>query len=199
MTELFNLSTAHFHSLLKQKLPLDCIYLLEMINNGEEIDSEEFLPLLQRLQRKGYISAHLKMTEYGNKLYNSLFEEIVFIKPKQTIAKNDKFSDWWTIFPATNDFEINGKHFQGSQKKNIKREECHNIFNILCNSFSPDDIIAGTNYHIQTAKEISFKKKENQLTYIPNSLRYLKEKYFEGYIEKAKKVVKIETSKEFEI
>lgn len=186
MTELFNLPTAHFQSLISQKIPLDCIYLLEMINNGENIDSEEFLSFLQRLQRKGYIDVHLKMTKYGEELYKSLFEEIVAVKVKKAVEKNDDFEKWWSIYPATNDFEINGKHFQGSQKKNIRKDECKKLFTILCNSFKAEDIIVATEYHINTAKEISYKKRENQLTYITNSERYLRERYFEAYIEKAK-------------
>lgn len=198
MQELFSLSTGNFQSLLKQKIPLDCIYLLEMINNGEETDSEEFLPFLQRLQRKGYIDVHLKMTKHGEELYKSLFEEKVYVKPKKA-EKNSDFERWWAIYPATNDFEINNKHFQGSQKKNIKKDQCATLFNILCNSFTAEDIIRATEYHIFTAKQISYKKGENQLTYIPNSERYLREKYFEGYIDKYKKLGKKQENKDFEI
>lgn len=186
MNKLFNIPTAHFHNVIKQKIPLDCIYLLEMINGEEDVNFEEFLPFLQRLQRKGYIDNQMKMTKYGKDLYESLFQETVAVKPKR-IDKNEEFEKWWAIYPTTNDFEINGKHFQGTQKKNIRKDECKKLFTILCNSFKAEDIIKATAYHINMAKELSYKKRDNQLTFIPNSERYLREKYFESYIGKVEK------------
>lgn len=186
MNKLFNFTENHFLSLLKQKIPLDCIFLLEMLINKEDVDSEEFLPFLQRLQRKGYIDVKGELTEYGKGLYDSMSEEAVLVKVKKKVEKNDDFERWWDVYPATNDFMIHNRHFQGSQKKNIKKDDCKRIFTALCNTYKAEEIIKATEYHIYMAKEISFKKKDNQLTFIPNSERYLREKYFEAYIEKYK-------------
>lgn len=199
MSKLFNFTENHFLSLIKQKIPLDCIFLLELIILEENIDSEEYLPFIQRLQRKGYIDGKQKPTEYGAALYKSLFEEVVAVKPKTIVQKNDLFEKWWETYPATNDFTINGRHFQGSQTKRIQKDECRKMFAIMCNSFKGEDIIAATAYHINNAKEVSFKRKDNQLTYVTNSLRYLREKYFEPFISKVKEKEQIAASKEFEI
>lgn len=199
MTKLFNFTEGQFDSLLKQKIPLECVFLLEMLVDKANVDDESYLPYLQRLQRKGYIDGKQQLTEYGTALYKSLFENVVAVKPKIIAIKNDLFEKWWEIYPATNDFEINGRHFQGSQVKRIQKAECQKMFSVLSNSYRPEDIIDATAYHINNAKEVSFKKKDNQLTYVTNSLRYLREKYFEPYIEKVKKTNKPTASKEFEI
>jgi hypothetical protein len=184
MTKLFNFTEGQFDSLLKQKIPLECVFLLEMLVNERDVDNEPYLSYLQRLQRKGYIDGKQQLTEYGTALYKSLFEDIVAVKPRRVAEKNDLFEQWWETYPMSNDFTINGRHFQGSQMKRMQKAECQKLFNILCNSFKGEDIIAATAYHINNAKEISFKKRENQLTYIPNSLRYIREKYFEAFIKK---------------
>lgn len=186
--KLFNINEDHFLSLSRKKIPLNALYLLEMIKLEKEPDDESYMPMLQWLQRKGYIDNKQKMTQYGEELYNSLFIEGEKIVAKRTKKeKNTLFDKWWEeIYPATNDFEIEGKHFPGSQKKNVKKEECERLFIVLCNSFRGEDIILATKYHIDMAKRISSKKGENQLTYITNSERYLRERYFEPYIEKAK-------------
>lgn len=200
MTKLFNFTEGHFDSLLKQKIPLECIFLLEMLVNERDVDNEPYLSYLQRLQRKGYIDGKQQLTEYGTALYKSLFENVVAVKPKRAIVKDDLFEVWWSeCYPSTNDFTIEGRHFQGTQRKNIKREDCKRLFAALCNSFAPEDILEATKYHIQTAKEISLKKRQNQLDYIPNSERYLREKYFEPYISKYKANKGKQTIKEFEI
>lgn len=196
MTKLFNFTEGHFDSLLKQKIPLECIFLLEMLVNERDVDNEPYLSYLQRLQRKGYIDGKQQLTEYGKALYKSLFEDVVAVKPKRAVEKNDLFEKWWETYPATNDFEINGRHFQGSQVKRVQKAECQKMFNVLSNSYKPEDIIDATAYHIKNAKEVSFKKRENQLTYVTNSLRYLTQKYFEPFIGKLKKE---EKPKEFEI
>lgn len=111
----------------------------------------------------------------------------------ETFAAMSQFDQWWTIYPATNDFEINGRHFKGSQKKNVNKGQCKEIFDryVKLKLFLAEDIIRATEYHINLAKELSLKKGENQLTYITNSERYLREKYFEPYIEKSKKKKKV--------
>lgn len=202
MNKLFNFSEKHFQILCKLKLPVDCIFLLEMIKNEEDVSNEEYLPILQRLQRKGYIDVKGILTSYGNALYNSMWEDVteeIIVTKRRIRVEGDKFEQWWDVYPATNDFEMNGKHFQGTQKKNTGKEEARKLFEAVTLSIPPDDVIKATEYHINMAKEISFKKKENQLTYIPNACRYLREKYFEPYISKFKNVVKTSFPKEFEI
>lgn len=201
MNSLFNFSVEHFRTLCKQKMPLECIFLLEMIKYEVDVDNQDYITGLQRLQRKGYIDSKGKLTQYGEELYNSMWEDAVETKvQKRKKVDGSKFEEWWAVYPTTNFFEIEGREFKGTQNKRIKKEECEKLFTLLCVSLSPDDIIKATAFHIQTAKEISYKKKENQLTYIANSERYLREKFFEPYLERAKKAeLTAVTKKDFEI
>lgn len=187
---VFNIKKEHFIFLCKNKIPLDCIFIIEMIKKGEDINNEYFLPFIQRLQRKGYLDVHNKITVYGEELYNSLKEDIKeeIAIPKRNILDKNKFDEWWENFPDSNYFTYNGVSFKGTQNKKIQKEQCRKMFNVLSTSlFTADDIINSTKYHISTAMELSIKKRENQLTFIPNSERYLREQYFKPYIERMNK------------
>jgi len=186
MTKLFNFTQAHYSSLCKQKIPLDCMFILEMIKEEQDIDNEEFLPFIQRLQRKGYIDIHNNLTSYGEELYESMKNEVVTeVKTRKRPRVNgEKFDEWWETYPATNNFTIQNTDFKGTQNKRIKKDECKRLFNVMCSSeFDPDDVILATKHHLQTAMELSLKRRENQVSFIPNSERYLRERYFEPYIK----------------
>ena len=190
MTKLFNFTVAHYSSLCKHKIPLDAIFILEMIKEELPIDNEDFMSTLQKLQRKGYVDMKGILTSYGEELYQSFHNPVseeIKVK-KRIITPGDKFEQWWEVYPASNYFTINNREFQGTQNKRIKKEECRKLFNVLCSSeYNSDEVIKATAFHIKTAMELSFKTKQNQLSYIPNSERYLREKYFAPYIDKIKK------------
>lgn len=197
-----DISQGHFQNLNKAGLTLNSIYLLEQIINQADIsglDDRHSLSALQTLQRKGYVDIKMQVSQTGLELYQSLDTEILVTKKIK--KQDDKFEEWWNVYPATDDFEINGRHFKGSQKKNIKKDECLVLFNKLINSgFTPDDIINATKYNIDNAKNLSLRKGTNQLSFITNSERYLREKCFEPFISKVQSKTKIsDEPKTFEI
>lgn len=197
-----DISQGHFQNLNKAGLTLNSIYLLEQIINQVDIsglDDRHSLSALQTLQRKGYVDIKMEVTQTGLELYQSLGTEILVTKKIK--KQDDKFEEWWNIYPSTDDFEINGRHFKGSQKKNIKKDECLVLFNKLINSgFTADDIIRATKYNIDNAKSLSLRKGTNQLSFITNSERYLREKCFEPFILKVQSKTKIsDEPKTFEI
>lgn len=181
-----NISQGNYLALQKAKVTLNCLYILENAIEGKDItalDDMNSLSAIATLQRKGYLSTKLEHTDKGKMLYDSIATEVV-IQKKEKI-KDDKFNEWWEVYPSTDDFEYNGKHFKGTQKKNIKKEECLVLFNKLIHGgLDPDKIISATKYHINSAKSLSLRKGTNQLSYIANSERYLREKMFEPFIGK---------------
>lgn len=184
--EAFGFDGAHYSFLKKNKIPVGAIFILECIIKNRVIP-EGGMDDLQWLQRKGYIAlSGLAATLAGEELYCIMFEDNVPAKPakKAATVKNDDFETWWDIFPATNGFEINGREFKGVRALRQKKEECRRKFFELTQKFKVEEIIGATKVHFQLAKEISWKKGENQLTYIPNSERYLRERVFEPYISK---------------
>lgn len=155
------------------------------IKNEEFIATEDVIltGAIQTLLRKGLIDKNNKLTLKGEELVKSInsTEEVQTKK----LALYDGFEDWWEIYPATNGFTYKNVRFAGIQSKRIKKSDCKNEFaKLIVSGFTKEQIIEATKVHIETAKELSYKHKlrENQLTFVPNSLRYLKEKCFEPYI-----------------
>lgn len=184
--KLFNINEGHFLSLCKKKIPLNSIYLLEMIKQGKEPEDDSYMANLQWLQRKGYIDNKQQITQYGQELYDSLFIEGEQIVAKRTKKeKNSLFEIWWGIFPSSDGFETNGRLFKGTRKLTQKKADCEKLFNVLINSqFTGEQIIQATRVHIGNLIENSFKSRRNALTYLPNSYRYLNEKLFEPFLNK---------------
>lgn len=199
MNKLFNINEGHFLSLCKKKIPLASIYLLEMIKQGKEPEDDSYMANLQWLQRKGYIDNKQKITEYGEELYKNLFIEEATVEVKKTKKeKNNLFERWWSAFPSSDGFEINGKIFKGTRKLTQKKGDCERLFNVLINSqFTGEQIIQATKVHVGNLIENSFKSRRNALTYLPNSERYLREKLFEPFI--GKEVEENKQTNDFEI
>lgn len=184
---IFNIDDGNIRQLIRGKIPLECAYVLEVLNAGGDV-GEECNKFLQYLQRKGYITHKGEVTKYGKALYEGLFQKLETENAppaKKALKKDDgDFEKWWEIYPPTNHFEHKGKTFEGTQKKNVKKEECKKLFFILTNGeFTAHQVIEATKYHINAAKDLSIKKRDNQLNYVPNSERYLRERYFEPYIK----------------
>lgn len=150
------------------------------------------IPETRGLERRLYILDN-QITERGKDYYYSLITENTLGKSDKKISKdeiNEAFDKWWGtrgtegIYPSTDFFIHEGKQFLGVQKKNIKKEDCKSEFRkiVLSGEYTSEEIIQGTSKHIETAKKDSIKKKTNQITFIGNSLRYLKERMFAPFV-----------------
>lgn len=172
----------------------DVVSFLLFLSSGEQLDEThpKTKALLTLMWRKELIFDG-KITVKGKELLECALSDNLF--SPITIPKSNKFEDWWKIYPATDGFTLDGRKFDGSQSKRIKKDVCKKTFNKLINSgVDADDIINATKYHIEQAKRQSLKKGSSQLSYIPNSERYLRESLFEPFIEQSKE---LETIPEF--
>jgi len=186
--KLFHITIEQVVRLEKMKIPIGSVILLEIMNEGKEVP-EDMLKHLQYLQRKGYVDIKGSISKFGKELYDSLFlpAEQVKTAKKKAVDKEDDFEKWWNVYPATNHFTHKNKEFKGVQNKRIRKEDCRKLFFACTNgATSPEDLIRATKYHFETAKDLSVKSGDNQLSYIPNSERYLREKRYEAYIEISK-------------
>lgn len=163
----------------------DAISLLQFIKNGEEMDEDHLKTqsILSLLNRKELINDG-KLTLLGEELLNNLeLEEIAPTKAK----RSDKFEDWWSVYPSTDAFELNGRKFNGMQSKKKDKAKCKGHFDkAVREGIDPDDIIAATKYHIDQAKKMSLKKGESQLTFISGSEIYLRNRVYMPFIDLAK-------------
>ena len=186
-----NITLEKYIKILDAGYSLDILYLLKLIKEGVDLTEEILHPKIaainQMLLRKALVSEQ-KVTMTGDQLLAYLdTEEVKNVKLVKIIKAAD-FDKWWEIFPATNTFVYKGKTFTGSRSLRQKKADCKLLFaKHLNEGMKSEDIIGGTEYHMQIAKEESFKKGDNKLTYIASSERYLREKMFEPYIELYKK------------
>lgn len=191
---LFNISQKGFQRLLDLNLDMNLLFIIHLLLEGKDpvtIGSHRVVAWLQTLRRKGYVAQDSnEVTLSGQLLYRMLKED----KDEEIVsAVPGGFERWWKIFPSTNMFMYRTKTFEGSQKKNIKKAQCKALFERYVNEgkFTVEDIIAGTEYHMVVVRELSWKNQRNEMSYVPNSYRYLSEKFFEPYIELSKARVKI--------
>lgn len=160
--------------------PLDVVYILtEMVkgvNPTEKFaNNKKLMGLYKMLMRKQLINEDNSLTDQGKELLSYLDN-----KPKAS----PQFDTWWLTYPATNVFKHKGRTFTGTQNKRKKKDECRALFNkLIAEGFDPLEIIQATKYHFELAKELSCKEGKNEISFIANSERYLRNKDFEPYIE----------------
>ena len=175
-------------ALLNKGASFDIAAMLNILQEETtDIDSfsEKAKGVVQSCLRKQYINEELILTVEGKEILSIIKDKDYVAKPKA--KKVEKFDEWWAVYPTTDFFEYKGKVFKGTQNKRIKKEECKTLFNrLIAEGHSAEEIITATEFHFNTAKEISLKKGENQLTYIPNSERYLRIASFSPYIRLSK-------------
>lgn len=188
MKKLFNIKEEHMISLAKAKIPLESIYILGLIKAGKDVP-EEMGKFQQYLVRKAYVDMKGVITEYGIKLYESLFKSPkTIIKTKKQVVKNDDFEKWWLCFPSTDHFTINGRTFQGTRSMKVGKEKCKQYFTVIINEgILGEDVIRSTEWLIKSAMEKSLRVGQNQVSYIPATERFLRERKFQPFIELSKK------------
>lgn len=194
-----NITLEKYIKVLNAGFSLDILYLLKLIKDKVDITDAILLPKIgainQMLLRKQLITEDNQVTMSGDELLSYIEDDE---NPKELVKrlKTNDFDKWWVTYPATNMFIYKNKIFKGTQSKRVKKLECKQLFNKYINEgFTADDIINATEYHFQMAKDLSFKKGENQVSFIANSYRYLNEKMFVPFIELYKK----QTNKSTEI
>lgn len=194
-----NITLEKYIKVLDAGYSLDILYLLKLLKEGVNISKEILHPKIgaihQMLLRKALATEENKITVDGEDLLAYLEEDGEKVKEIVKRVKAEGFDKWWTTYPATNMFLYKGKTFPGTQSKRIKKDDCKKLFQKIVNEGIPsEDIIGATEYHFQVAKDLSWKEGKNQISYIGNSERYLREKMFEPFIELYKNKTKTHTT-----
>lgn len=199
-----NITLEKYIKVLDAGYSLDILYILKLIKEGVDLSKELLHPKIevihQMLLRKSLVTNEDRVTLDGEELLDYLEEDGEKIKEIIKKVRSEGFEKWWTTYPSTNMFVYKGKTFAGTQNKKIKKEDCKRLFQKIVNEgILSEDIIGATEYHFQVAKDISFKERKNQLSYIANSERYLREKMFQPYIVLYKNKIKNNISNTIDI
>ena len=194
-----NITLYHFEEIYKAGYTLDMLYLLKLIEEGNDASSlcenERMSVLCQTVRRKGLLSENFKITLIGKSVLGFLDEkgepEMKLVKSK--IVSND-FDDWWKAYPGTDTFSHKKVDFTGTRSMRAKKDDCKlKLKNILSEGeYTIKEMIAALEYEVLQKKENSVKTKTNRLTFMQNSLTYLNQRTFEPFIElirEGKKIV----------
>ena len=182
---LFNIIQKALARLIDLRLDINALFVIHLLLKGLDpirIGHPKVGSWMQNLKRRGFVSKDRdEVTLAGKLLYRMIKED----KDEELFVKVDaSFDEWWKVYPATDMFEHRGKQFTGGQKKNLKKAQCKLIFERYVNEgkFTAEEIIEGTRYHMEVVKDLSIQKRDNQMRFVPNSLRYLNELVFEPYV-----------------
>jgi len=191
------LSPEKFQEILSKGYTLDHICVLKMVEEGVDIskmmeDSPKIAVLHASLLRKGLIFDDNKLSIPGREL-------LVFVDSKEgkrlkkPVVESSEFSLWWECYPRTDTFEYRGKKFTGSRSLRVDKDNCRLKFNkiLLEGEYNVEKLIAALKLEVDQKKERSFKEGSNKLSYMQNSLTYLNQRTYEGFIELLKSGVKV--------
>jgi hypothetical protein len=201
-----NISILKFKELISKGYSIDMVYILSLLKDKIDVklsaNSEKINSIIVTLNRKGLIDNDENVTVDGDNLLkyiNTINEESI----KYTRLKvDDEFDLFWKIFPASDIFEYKGVKFTGSRALRINKEDCKVKLKAILNTgeFSITEIVEAVKYDVQCKMESSIKTKTNKLSYLQNSLTYLRQYSFLPFLELIKegKVIKEETQKTFD-
>lgn len=194
-----SLTFYHFDEMQKNGYSLDILFLLKLINEGEDVKSlcegsPKLEALYQGLLRKGLVSDSGGLTTIGTELIvfsASKAKKRIVKKPKSAVTE---FEAWWLAYPGTDTFVHKGKTFTGARSLRQNKEECRLKFDkiLLEGEYKAEDLINALNLDVHQKKEASVKQNNNKLTYMQNSLTYLNQRSFEPFIELIKQGIKVE-------
>lgn len=187
-----NLTFSHFEKMHNAGYNLDHVYLLTLIESGEDVkdlcESPRMRALYQGLYRKGLITDKGKLTLTGKELMSYASDGTVIDKKAKKEKIEIDFETWWKAYPGTDTFTYRDKSFKGTRSLRVKKDECKLKFDKIIEEaeYTIEDMIAALEYEVLQKKENSIKTKTNRMTFMQNSLTYLNQRTFEPYIELVK-------------
>lgn len=201
---IFNITKEGFQELTKVKLTLDQLFYLECcrwrVSLKDVVPADKYLSWKQSLIRKGYVDELGNPTADGLEALKAVKSGEPFKGALERAAEDtlQGFDKWWNTFPPSDVFEIQGKRFEGSRTLRIRKNDCRDAFVKIMEekTYSVDDLIGALQYEVQAKKQMSLKERDNKLRYMHNSLTYLKQRDFEGFMNTPKKTTIVESNED---
>lgn len=194
-----NIPDKHFLQLVQEGYDINIIFLLKLIHEGNEIDSlckehEKIAAMKQFLIRKNLISEEGKILPNGNSLLLFIDTKISGKISKKVPTEDNGFNEWWSLYPPINHFTHKGKTFTGDRTLRVKKDDCRLKFEKILaeGEYTSNDLIEALKAEIEAKKETSIKTGTNKLTYMQNSLTYLNQYSFSGFVELLKTQQQVE-------
>jgi len=183
------LTPFHFEELIQRGFSLDLIFILRLIHEQADMtklreDNAKIELLYQTLIRKELLTEDGKLTLMGQELL-AFMDSKISRRIKKNAVDDSDFNKWWDLYPGTDTFVYKDCPFTGSRSLRANKEECRTKFEKILGEgeYSLVEMIAALELDIHQKKEASLKSRTNKLTYMQNSLTYLNQRSFEGFIE----------------
>lgn len=195
------LTIEKLQELLKRGYTLEHISILKFLDEGTDIssnikDDPKIAVIHQSLVRKGLIFEESKLTTIGKELvlFMDSKDRKKIVKPK---VNSTEFDEFWEAYPRSDNFEYKGRKFQGSRSFRVGKDECRTKFNkiLLEGEVSANQLIEALKLEIFQKKEKSIKENQNKMAYFQNSLTWLNQRSYDGFLDQINSGVKITETK----
>lgn len=188
----FILTDFHFSEIIKKGYDLNMIFLLRLISDQADLsalvkESAKIDALHHSLIRKGLITEDDKLTTQGTELLTFMDTKA----PGKLIRKKideTAFAQWWKEFPGSSNFVHKGVTFSGDRGLKKSESDCRVKFNAIVaeGEYTAQELIDAMKYDVWQKKEMSVKTGVNKLQYLQNSLTYLNQRSYEGFMDQIK-------------
>jgi hypothetical protein len=193
-SRVIDLDPEGFKEVFKAGIDLNQLYLLENYNRNIDPIPDgggvKLEALRSSLIRKGLITESNYLTPTGNLLLITLKSGTSFstIQKARKAYTMTEFERFWKGYPNSDMFEYKGKKFAASRAFKVKKEECKKKFIEIVaeGEYTADEIIKAMECDVLIKKEASIREGENKLKYMQNTLTYLNQRTWEGFIDIAK-------------
>ena len=109
---------------------------------------------------------------------------LIDITPTKTL--DDKFEEWWKLYPRTGSWETEDKkkYISSRNLKNLKKEKAKEKYLALLNQkLSHEELIGGLKYEIKLKKLDSVKTNSNKMEYFKGMESYLNSQQYLNFME----------------
>lgn len=195
-TPLFHFSTEALSIIITAELDMNLLFTLEAEAIGtvtSAIPVSKLAAWRQTLIRKQFLTGAGTISTKGAALLAQLGAAVPGLSTYRPVV--DLFDIWWSSYPPTAAFTHKGTTFTSTQVKRIMKTKCREHWDtiLLEGEYTADQIVQGTRNHIAMAMDESVKEKRNNVHYIFNSERYIRERCFAAYIENQESKVNHDT------
>ena len=175
--------------LIKTGISLEMVVLLKVIERGDDVEeyvknSSKLENCLTTIIRKSLYHEG-KLSLEGVKILEFLSSPTEGVKLVKKKPDEEGFNKWWNTYKATDSFTYKGKSFPGSRSLRVKKDDCKLKLNAILKEgeYTTDELISALELEIKQKMENSIKTGQNKLSYMKNSLTYLNQRDFEGFID----------------
>lgn len=170
----------------KANMTLNHLYVLDLLNAGREYDANaiQVIPTIRdvKLLKDRFLIDEKGITTLGVKFYQEIaaikdepLEKGMKKKVKEVVE--NRFSEFWDIFPGSANFTYRGMSFKSSRALKANKQVCQMLYNsaVIQGVATEDQIINATKFMVEEAKKESFETGINKLQYLSSCEVFLRQ------------------------